>query len=327
MSAKLNREPVVIDRSLVVGNLLFATPRDRCSYIGTSILARPVWLEEHAGDWRRIEDVQREAVSPAPPAESEIGIGLALTEPVATASEVSRHTEATMNKADRPKTETTPPVAMRRKPGRSGGRKLKKQKLSAEDAEAERMLSPERMRIVLDSLRKRPILFYAARKAGIHRKTLEYWIKCSAAGRDGYDVEWRGETRKFHEHCRDAVEDAHDKLTMTVWPIAMGGMIYKTDQSLVDLGYQGTEAYLRDENGNPVVETNRKPNLKMLRWLSERVCPDEFSRNRKIDVPHQRGVLVVGATPKKVENSAATTASIRVRKWKAGWRMIQKTKS
>lgn len=315
MSAKPNREPVVIDRSLVVGDFLFATPRDRCLYIGTSIRDRPLWLEEHAGDWRRIEDVQREAVSPG------------MTESVATASEVPRHTEATMNEADRPKTETTPFKMMRRKPGCSRGRQIKKQKLSAEGAKAERMLSPERMRIVLDSLRKWPILSYAARKAGIHRKTLEYWIKCSAAGRDGYDVEWRGETWKFHEHCRDAVEDAHDKLTMAVWLIAMGGVIYKTDQSLVDFGYQGTDAYLRDESGNPVVEAIRKPNLKMLRWLLERVCPDEFSRNRKIGVPHQRGVLVVGATPKKVENSTATTASIRVRKWKAGWRMIQKTKS
>ena len=107
----------------------------------------------------------------------------------------------------------------------------------------------------------------------------------------------------------------------------MGGVIYKTDQSLVDFGYQGTDAYLRDENGNPVVETIRKPNLKMLRWLLERVCPDEFGKNRKIDVPHQRGVLVVGGTPKKPDNSTATTASLKVRKWKAASRMVQKTKS
>jgi hypothetical protein len=314
MSAKPNREPV--DRSLVVGNLLFATPRDRCLYIGTSIRDRPLWLEEHAGDWRRIEDVQREAVSPA------------MDEPVATASEVPRHIEATMNKADRPKTETTPPnKMMRRKPGYSRGRQIKKKRLSAEGAKAERMLSPERMRIVLDSLRKRPILSDAARKAGVHRKTLEYWIKYSAAGRDGYDVEWRGETRKFHEHCIAAVEDAHDKLTMAIWPIAMGGVIYKTDQSLVDLGYQGTDAYLRDENGNPVVETIRKSNGKMLRLLAERVLPDEFGRNRRIDVPQNGGVLVIGASPKKPKNSAATAASVRVRKWKAAWRLIEKAKS
>ena len=298
MSAELNREPAAIDQSLVVGDLVFATPRDRCLYIGTSIRDRPLWLEEHTGDWRRIEGVQREAVSPR------------MTEPVATASEVLGHTEAAMNEADRPKTETTPPVAMRRKPGRSGGRKLRKQKLSAEDAKAERMLSPERMRIVLDSLRKRPILSYAATKAGIHRKTLEYWIKCSAAGRDGYDVKWRGETWNFHEHCRDAMEDAHDDQLIAAWSIAMGGEIYNTDQSLVDLGYQGTDAYLRDENRKPVVEITRKRNRKMLRWLLERLCPDEFRKNRK-----------------KLKNNAATAASIKVREWKAASRMIRKAKS
>ena len=53
-------------------------------------------------------------------------------------------------------------------------------------------LSPERMRIVLDSLTERPILSPAATKAGIHRKTLEYWLKRSEAGHDGYDLEWQG---------------------------------------------------------------------------------------------------------------------------------------
>ena len=225
------------------------------------------------------------------------------------------------------KTETTPFKMMRRKPGCSRGRQIKKQKLSAEGAKAERMLSPERMRIVLDSLRKWPILSYAARKAGIHRKTLEYWIKCSAAGRDGYDVEWRGETWKFHEHCRDAVEDAHDKLTMAVWLIAMGGVIYKTDQSLVDFGYQGTDAYLRDESGNPVVEAIRKPNLKMLRWLLERVCPDEFSRNRKIAFRTSVVCLSSAPPPKRSRIVRLRRQALESRKWKAGWRMIQKTKS
>jgi DNA-binding transcriptional ArsR family regulator len=36
------------------------------------------------------------------------------------------------------------------------------------------------MRIVLNSLRKYPVLWHAASKAGIHRKALEYWIRCSA---------------------------------------------------------------------------------------------------------------------------------------------------
>ena len=330
MNAKIYRMPIVIDRSLVLGDLVFATHRDRCLYIGTSIMDRHFWLEEHSGSWRRIEDVQREAAAPALPAEREIKVGAARSgrgDRTSSGDVRNDGDDAGMSETARSKTETTPLKVMRREPGRSRGRQIKKQKLSAEGAKAHRMLSPERMRIVLDSLRKRPILSDAASKAGIHCKTLEYWIKNSAAGRDGYDVEWRAETWKLHEHCRDAVEDAHDKLIMVVWPIAMGGVIYKTDQSLVDLGYQGTDAYLRDESGNPVVETIRKPNMKMLRLLLELLYADEFGKSRKIDVPQKGGVLIIGASPKKPKNSAATAASIRVRKWKAAWRMIQKEKS
>jgi hypothetical protein len=91
-----------------------------------------------------------------------------------------------------PKTEATLLRAKRRKRGRGGGRQLGKQKLSAENANHGRKLSPERMRIVLDSLAEHRLLSLAAAKAGIHRKTLEYWINRSAAGDPGYDVEWQG---------------------------------------------------------------------------------------------------------------------------------------
>jgi hypothetical protein len=66
------------------------------------------------------------------------------------------------------------------------------------------MLSPERMRIVFDSLTEVPILNHAATKAGIHRKTLEYWLRRSAAGDAGYDIEWQGMEWRFHEHCTSA---------------------------------------------------------------------------------------------------------------------------
>ena len=89
------------------------------------------------------------------------------------------------------------------------------------------------MRIVLDSLRECPILSHAASKAGIHRKTLEYWIKRSKAGDDGYDIEWRGEIWRFHEHCESAIEEAHDKLLEARTHIAMGGVVYKNDEFLV----------------------------------------------------------------------------------------------
>ena len=232
--------------------------------------------------------------------------------------------KAAMSEAEGPKTETTPLGAMGRKRGRSGGRQIKKQKLPAEAAKAGRMLSPERMRFILDSLTECPILSHAARKAGIHPKTLAYWIKGSAAGDAGYDVEWRGETWKFHELCEAAIDEAHDKILEAAQLIAMGGVIYKTDQSLVDLGCEGPDAYLRDENGNPVVETIRKPNGKMIRFLLELLRPEKWGKHRKIDVPQKGGVLVIGAPTEKPKNNSA--ASIKARQWKSRSRMIREAK-
>ena len=45
-------------------------------------------------------------------------------------------------------------------------------------------------------------------EAGIHRKTIERWIKGSKAGHDGYDVEWQGFTWRFHEDYESAVDEA-----------------------------------------------------------------------------------------------------------------------
>ena len=358
MNAKLNREPVVIDQSLVVGDFLFFTHRDRCLYIGTSASDQPHWLEANSGKWRRIDDVQQEAAPLAPPAESEIKVGAApagpndqtashdvrkdgddesdvtlVDTPVGDASppyqptplpvpgpaivkgttkaELLPPAKAAMRETKGPKAEATALAAMGRKQGRSGGRQPKKQKLPAEVSKAGRKLSPKRMRrmrIVLDSLREYPVLWHAAGKAGIHRKTLEYWIKRSAAGDDGYDIEWQGEIWKFHEHCQTAIEEAHDKPLAAAWDIAMGGLVYKNDELLLSLGYEGPDAYLRDENGDPVVETIRNPNGKMLRFYLEWRRPEKWGKRPKIDVPQRYA------------------ASIKARQWKSRSRRIWEAK-
>ncbi len=358
-NTQLNREAVMIDKTRVVGDLLFATHPERAWYLGRSGIEQRRWLREHPGRWWYIKDLQREAAPPGPPLESEIDLGpvpagpnaetssrgvrdnggdeddVALVETRAgdrspppeptslpttvtatvkngtTKAELPRGTKATTSEADEPKTETTPLRAMGRKRGRRRGRQL----------------SPERMRIVLDSLRERPILSYAATKAGIHRKTLEYWLKRSAAGDAGYDLEWQGEIWRFHEHCESAIGDGNDELVLRLVDIAIGGVIYKTDQSLVDRGFRGPDAYLLDANGIPVVETIRNPNGKMLRFLLELLRPEKWGKNRKIDVPQTGGVLVVGGIPHDIPNKVnnGTAASVKARKWKAGLRMLQET--
>ncbi len=215
-----------------------------------------------------------------------------------TKAELLRGTKATTSEAEGPKTKTNPLAAMGRKRGRRQGRQL----------------SPERMRIVLDSLRESPFLFNAARKAGIHRKTLEYWITRSTAGDAGYDIEWQGLEWRFHEHCESAIREAHGRVLAALWDATMGRIIYKTDK-----------------NGNRVALGFRGPCTKMfwkrLRFLLEWLSPEKFGKHRKIDVPHNTGVLVIGDIPhdkpKKVNNG--TAASVKARKWKAGLRMIQET--
>jgi hypothetical protein len=209
-----------------------------------------------------------------------------------TKAELLPPAKAATSAAEGPETVTTPLAAMGRKRGRRRGRQL----------------SPERMRIVLDSLREYPVLSYAARKAGIHRKTLEYWLKRSEAGDAGYDLEWQGVEGRFHEHCESAKGEAEDKVLEAAWHIAMG-----TD--------------LKDENGNLVLQANCKQQGKMIRFLLEWLRPEKWGKHPKIDVPQTGAVLVVGGIPHDIPNKVnnGTAASVKARKWKAAWRMIKKT--
>ena len=231
-----------------------------------------------------------------------------------TKAELLPHAKAATSEAEGPKTETTPPGAMGSKRSRSGGRQLKKQKLPAEISELGRKRSPERMRIFLDSLAEYPALIYATKKAGIHRRTPEYWLKGSEAGHEGYDVEWRGDTMKFHEHYISAMDEGGDQLKAFAFRVATTGydeiltykgrVSYKFDPVLLSLGHRGPDAYLKDENGDPVPETVPKCDLKTARLFLELYHPkygkDRKMDVRKMDVTHKTGVLVIGV-PSKTE--------------------------
>jgi hypothetical protein len=157
--------------------------------------------------------------------------------------------------------------------------------------------SPERARVVLDSLSERPIQSDAAEKAGIHRKTLENWIKHSKAGDAGYDIEHEGVTMRFHVHCEWSKDAAYDKILEAAYLIAMG------------------KAYVTDENGNVTLETVRPSNPKMIRFLLEWMRPEVYgNKPPKPDVPQRSGVILVGA-PEKPKRTCPE-ASIKARSWK-----------
>ncbi|HEV2626348.1 MAG TPA: hypothetical protein VGV62_14780 [Xanthobacteraceae bacterium] len=347
-----NRKPV-INYTRVADGILFATHGDRCRYLGTLVRNRPQWLKDNPGSWRRIEDVQREAASTVPPVESQINVIAAPSGPNgqtsshdvrkdsgeesvpsgSTQTELQPPAKAAMRETEGPKTETTALGAMGRRQGRGGGRK--KQKRPSEPSKARRKRY-ERMRVVLECLRENPVQSGAARKAGIYRKTLAYWIKRSEAGDEGYDIEWQGWILRFHEHVESAIEEAIENMLAAAFEIAKGGVIYKYDEALLSLGFKGPDAYARDQNGNPIPEFIFKwrARARMIRFLLE--WRDKYVNHPKIDIPQKSGIVFVSVPflprpsgpdapppapparerrPKKIENSSA--ASVKVRKWKS----------
>jgi len=226
-----------------------------------------------------------------------------------TKAELLQPAEAATSEAEGPKTETTPLGAMGSKRSRGGGRQLKKQKLPAEISALGRKRSPARLRLFLDSVAEYPVKSHASKKAGVHRRTPDYWLKRSAAGDAGYDLEWRGDTAKFHEHFISAMEEGSDKVLEVAFRMATGydeiltnqdGVIYEIDPALCSLGLRGPDAYQKDENGNFVPQTVRKLDPKMIRFLLERLLPDKYGKDWTIDDTHEGGVLVVGG-PSKTE--------------------------
>jgi hypothetical protein len=241
--------------------------------------------------------------------------------------------EAT-SEAEKPKTETTPLAAIGGKRGRTGGGQRKKQKPPAGISKSTPKLSPKIMRIVLNILRERPIHYLAALAAGIHPKTLAYWIRRSEAGDNGYDVKWQGITQRFHEHCESAIWEAEQKNEDEWLQRALHGyekvlthrgrVMYKIDQDLVGLGLQGPDAYLRDENGKPVPETVHKEDTKARLRVLKRFRPNTWAKRPKIDAPREGGVIVIGDATKKPKRN--TDKSVRARRWKADSRTLREEK-
>jgi hypothetical protein len=200
--------------------------------------------------------------------------------------------KATMGETKGPQTETNPPRATDHNRGQSGDRQRKKQKPSAGSSKSAPKLSLERMLIVLKSLRGYPILRAAAEKAGIHRRTLGYWLERSEAGDDGYDLEWQGEMWRFHEHYEAAIAEFEDELFAIAYKKAMG------------VKYPGSEAYLTP------------PNEKMMRLILEWKRPEIYGKRRKRKATQPSHVLVIDAKPAK-KREYNTAASVRARQLKS----------
>lgn len=357
----MNCKPM-IDYNLVAEGLLFTAFGDRCRYIGTSNREKPRWLEENKGRYQRIEDVLQESAQLARPDNG----GGALTGPNCEISSRDIRKDAgdnvsligTLPKHGSPSypttilpaphvnenipngstqteplprtkaaTSETPLGAFGCRRGRRGGGQRTKRELVPGAPKSDRRPSPESMRLVLDSLTKCPVIRSAAGEAGLHRKTIERWIRCSRAGHDGYDIAWQGFTWRFHEAFEVAVDEAFETLDGNIFGLAVE-IVFKTDPFLVDMGFEGEDAYATDECGDFIPEGIRIRNVRLaLIWLS-RKRPETYGnppKRRKRGIPQSGGVIVIGQTTKKAQPN--TAASVRARKWKALSRIVRSTKA
>ena len=340
---RTDRKPV-IDTTRVADGFLFDTHRLRCQYLGKTTSEKRPWLEEHKGQFQRVENVLRESAQPPdeiraarneltcqtsyPDSRNEdddhdnsLSGCSAPCQPesmpapvngnvpsVSTQTETPLSAEAAMTETDEPKAAATPVGAKGRKQARrGGGRQSKKQRPAAKVTNACGKFSPERARVVLDSLSERPIQSDAAEKAGIHRRTLENWIKRSKAGDDGYDIEHEDVTMRFHVHCEWSKEAATDKILEKAYLIAMG------------------KAYVADENGALTLESVGPPDPKMMRFVLEWMRPEVYGKKApKLDIPQRSGVVLVCAPEKPKRTCPA--ASIKARSWKALSRKFRQAK-
>jgi hypothetical protein len=54
----------VINKGLIFDGMIFNTPIARCRYIGTVTAKRPQWLNDHRGEWTKLESIPQGITSP-----------------------------------------------------------------------------------------------------------------------------------------------------------------------------------------------------------------------------------------------------------------------
>ncbi len=207
---------------------------------------------------------------------------------------------------------------------RSGGRELQKEQRYNESimGDAARTLAirnPKAMLKVLRAAANTPVLSVICAKSGVSRHKLGYWLKLSKKGHpgDGFDVPVDdGRTERFHIRFAEAWDEGTDNYELKMHNLATGierkiltnqqGIIFYTDPDLIALGFTGEEAYLRDENGEPVPQTVPLLDPEMVRWVLSRKRPDSYGNRMQVQHEHKvGGVLVVGATKSSAELEAA----------------------
>ena len=163
MNEQFHPNLFVFDRTRTADGLLFATGGERCRYLGKSSREKPGWLKQNEGRYRRIEDVLRDDAPRMPSVEAEINLGAGPAEPadLSSSAEVRNDgddkddvalADALPGDCSAPCEPTSLPTPVKEN--------AEKQKPSAGISKSTPKLSPELMRLVLDTLEENshPIL-------------------------------------------------------------------------------------------------------------------------------------------------------------------------
>lgn len=173
--------------------------------------------------------------------------------------------------------------------------------------------SPARMQNILDFIEAMPIVKKACRFANIHPATLQLWLKKSERGQPGdiFDLVINPDdepeeqiTKRFHELYDTALETGIDDVEEAAIKRAVGyeevltyqgHVMYRLDPVLIDLGYTGSDAWLKDSRGRPVPETVIKQDPELIQFILKNRRSKIYGNKQQLDVSVRGGVLVVAA--------------------------------
>lgn len=204
---------------------------------------------------------------------------------------------------------------------RAGGTQVAKEAAQMRISLVGRKNSPERMTAILKQIMQFPNVTKACLFAGITYPTLRYWIRRSETGQpgDGFDLEFGEEQKRFHEHWTDAhqagiqmVEDGYMERALSGYYETLhhqGRVAYQIDHDLVNLGFSGPEAYLRDEDGKPIPERIQHQDPEVMLAVLKAWRRDRYGQHESLDVLHRGGVMIITAPAKssaELEQRAAS---------------------
>lgn len=173
--------------------------------------------------------------------------------------------------------------------------------------------TPERMWRIIKSMEQLPIPAKACRFANIHPATLQLWLEKSMRGSTGdvfslvinpEDPPEEQITKRFHELYDFALESGVDAVEEAAMKRAIGyeevltyqGRVqYRLDPVLVDLGFTGSEAWLKDDRGQPIPETVLKQDPDLIQFILKNRRAKIYGTKVDVGMRVTGGVLVVAA--------------------------------